>query len=145
VEFAYRSLRMGAIRVVREDSYRTVVRQSDDSEAESAAALLHDQCVICGPQHVPARVIVEWLRNCEHDHGETCNTEFRQSEDIRILLIDVVDKRLVLGSSACRYLTLNYVWGDISMLRMLKSTLKRYSAVASLDPQNPDIPKTIRM
>ena len=141
VEYAYR--RMGAIRVVREDNYRTVVRQSDDSKADSAVALLHDERVIRGPQRVSTRVMVEWLGNCEHDHGETCNTEPKQSEDIRILLVDVVDKRLVLESSTCRYLALSYVWGGVSMLRTLKSNLQKYSVVASLDPQNPDIPKTI--
>jgi hypothetical protein len=67
VEYAFR--RMGAIRAVREDNYRTVVRQSDDSKADSAVALLHDERVIRGPQHVSTRVMVEWLGNCEHDHG----------------------------------------------------------------------------
>jgi len=141
VEYAFR--RMGAIRAVREDNYRTVVRQSHDSEADSAVALLQDERVIRGRQHVSTRVIVGWLDTCEYDHGETCKAEPRQGEDIRILLIDVVDKRLVSGSSTCRYLALSYVWGDVSMLRMLKSTLKKYSVAGSLDPQNPDIPKTI--
>jgi hypothetical protein len=119
VEYAFR--RMGAIRAVREDNYRTVVRQSDDSKADSAVALLHDERIIRGPQHVSTRVVLEWLGNCEHDHGETCNTGPKQSEDIRILLVDVVNKQLVSESSTCRYLALSYVWGGVSMLRTLKS------------------------
>jgi hypothetical protein len=66
------------------------------------------------PEVIDFRIPTAWLARCEKVHGAQCdqrNLPKRYSNPIDIILVDVIDKCLVMKTTASRYFALSYVWG----------------------------------
>lgn len=58
-----------------------------------------------------ADAVEAWLANCEINHPPAAG-RLTQDSSMEITLIDVIDGRLVRGSTRSRYFALSYVWGN---------------------------------
>ena len=66
---------------------------------------------------VDLNLVREWLRICEHTHGETCESDWwrGKGEEDRLpstaRVMDVQDMMIVPIPHMCRYVALSYLWG----------------------------------
>ena len=69
--------------------------------------------------------VKDWIRRCEHQHGETChNPPWLKTHNMveRLKVIDVQKRCIVKAPSDCRYVALSYVWGEQELA--FKSTVQ---------------------
>ncbi|MCJ1460580.1 hypothetical protein MMC28_010962 [Mycoblastus sanguinarius] len=99
-------------------------------------------------------MIRNWISLCRIYHGEECNKAKLQDHEIghpsneipSFRVIDVVQNCLVGDVEKCDYITLSYVWGQVEVLRTLKSNIKILSRPGALElPEFQEkIPWTVR-
>jgi hypothetical protein len=98
---------------------------------------------------VSAPLLKYFLRSCETEHGDACNTSsqhLNNGNPISMLLIDVLEQRLVpfdLGSN-CRYIALSYVWGKVKMLQTTKDNLSTLMEEGSLIKVRDQLPRVVQ-
>lgn len=98
--------------------------------------------------HIDPGLIRGWIETCERDHnsGENPARMSRLKDPIDITLIDVVDQRLVRGSSSMPFCALSYVWGGVEGFRTTSANRAALELPGSLlQPQvSSQIPQTIK-
>ena len=120
---------VGELRIVTQSNHTEALRQGWEAKEQS----LEFQEVLeksDGPLHategqqVNIIQLKQWLNNCEHNHGSVCNSYRgsgpRYATGIPMIVIDVVDNCLVEATSAVKYFTLSYVWGNAEMSKTLR-------------------------
>jgi hypothetical protein len=77
--------------------------------------------------------IKNWVRGCHKEHLN-CDSIIatRFSQELEIIVIDVIQQRLVKVKSSCRYLALSYVRGGVTMLQTTRDNLAELMAENSL-------------
>ena len=112
---------------------------------ESSHACLSGRLIkpLCDPG-----LLRQWLKSCQDWHGPDCYTP-GWSELITPLvktqmrLIDVHQRCLVCTPTACRYIALSYVWGNVKAFQTTRSNVATLYQMNSLDEVSKDIPTTI--
>ena len=105
---------------------------------------------IVGGWEVDIDRVKAWLKLCEKHHSHDCMPS-RTSEysarrligSTKIRTIDLLSDCLVEISLDSRYLTLSYVWGDVSSVRLTKRNLAQLSTPGALSKARKDLPRTI--
>ncbi|CAH0046201.1 unnamed protein product [Clonostachys solani] len=130
---------------------------SDTYNSTDQLALVHRQDI---PDHQGKAKLVDsewldvntvrgWIETCERDHPNCRDSGLWPSEDsIRPnYLIDVIDRRLVLGDHATGdYVALSYIWGQAKTLRTMAGTLGQLleSGAFRNEEFGKQIPKTVK-
>jgi Heterokaryon incompatibility protein (HET) len=138
VEYGMRPV--GEIRVVSHSNYSQALRQGweDGGYLQPAhgkmpvyqAETLQSLDVMLprkdSNQQIDVNTLKVWLKDCDNNHGETCNRGFHESavnalsvDDVPLILIDVERWCLVESTSVEKYFALSYVWGKVDMLPTL--------------------------
>ena len=141
----------GELRVLTPTNYRQALRQAWQEESEASDTFetlledtdgpVHDN----GGQQVDFKLMRRWLKDCDHNHGPSCNHPRpgnRIKAEIDLIFIDVVKECLVFGSSSDEYLVLSYTWGKTDMCMTLLDNFydrRQPKALASVP-----FPKSIR-
>lgn len=98
--------------------------------------------------HIDPDLISGWIEICEtnHNSGDNPARMSRLKDPIDITLIDVVDQRLVYGSSSMPFCALSYVWGGVEGFRTTTANRAALELPGSLQqPQvSSQIPQTIK-
>jgi hypothetical protein len=107
---------------------------------------VHDRFIPSGvqPRISPAQICF-FLQQCEkyHDHSRLDDSRLYNTP-ITITLVDVVESRLVTGSSRDRYFALSYVWGELSMFQATMTNKPLLEIPGSLNKFAKEIPKLIQ-
>lgn len=95
---------------------------------------------------VNLKLIKEWMRICEEEHGPTCANVWKNVTDQLpqgARMIDVVQMAVVEAPQNCRYVALSYMWGNIKTdyITVLKNVEERRHT-SSLE--SVALPRTIR-
>lgn len=155
VEYGMRLV--GELRIVNPKNYMHTIRQGWEARYKHRKfSELMDEAgegKVDGPlrsaagQQVDIIMLKRWLNDCDHNHGEACNSSYsisgasaRYATDVPLVFIDVVDHCLVLATSAVKYFALSYVWGNVDMLQTLLANYKSRRQTGGL-PAN--LPNTI--
>ncbi|KAE9367519.1 HET-domain-containing protein [Stipitochalara longipes BDJ] len=87
-------------------------------------------------------LIRQWIQSCETTHGDICKLP---SLDLltacRIRLIDVLNRRLVDGTTSERYIALSYVWGTGNQFCLSKENQGDLRSLHGIEDQ--ELPNTI--
>ena len=120
-----------------------------NKERITISAYLQAQLTPKGTPHEPEsesrkaspEVLKGWLDNCELKHGEACHrsTNPRYTTHIPLVLIDVVDRCLVQGTSSTKYFALSYVRGEVYMPETRRDNYNSRCKSGGL----PELPATI--
>lgn len=141
----------GELRVLTPTNFRQALRQAweaDSDEQSTFESLLEDMdgpIYGKGGQQVDFKLMRRWLKDCDHNHGPSCNHPRpgnRIKAEIDLIFIDVVEECLVFGSSSDEYLVLSYTWGETNMCMTLLENVearRQPKALASVP-----FPKSIR-
>jgi hypothetical protein len=88
--------------------------------------------------------IKNWVRGCHKEHLN-CDSGIatRFSQELEIIVIDVIQQRLVKVKSSCRYLALSYVRGGVTMLETQKDNLTELMAENSLATHREHLSRTL--
>jgi hypothetical protein len=96
---------------------------------------------------VDPRLLRGWLKNCESNHGSSCNQgnyeTARYRLPIDITVIDVWSHCLIRTASDVRYMALSYVWGGVTMLESTRKNFAGLHRPGCLD-QRSDIPQVVQ-
>ncbi|PMD32184.1 HET-domain-containing protein, partial [Hyaloscypha variabilis F] len=107
---------------------------------------VHDRFIPSGvqPRISPAQICL-FLQQCEkyHDHSRLDDSRL-YNKPITITLVDVMESRLVTGSSRDRYFALSYVWGELSMFQATMTNKPLLEMPGSLNKFAKEIPKLIQ-
>lgn len=122
---------VGALRVLTPANLSDALRQKPPTEKstnffENTSELL--SFVNENEQRMNFTQIRQWAYDCQKNHGDLCNDlshSPRYHADIPLYLIDVTDDCLVYDTSAQRYLTLSYVWGQSYVPKTSKANVKQ--------------------
>jgi hypothetical protein len=100
--------------MIRQDNFRSILRQAHEAKKSSLSDLLGKQNSSIhaqSRQRDSIQLITDWLNTYEHDHSQTYSSFGTLSEpsEIGILLVDVVDRRLIQSTTFQRYFALSYV------------------------------------
>ena len=144
----YGMISVGALRILTPDNLLDALRQKPPAEKcttilENTSDLL--SFVNESDQTMDLVQIRRWAYNCEKNHGELCNNfshSQRYHADIPLLLIDVRNSCLVSDTSAQRYFTLSYMWGQCDIPKTLKANVKKRFERQSISQIQ--LPNTIR-
>ncbi|KAL8297104.1 hypothetical protein RB597_006273 [Gaeumannomyces tritici] len=141
---------VGELVLATEGSFRRTMRQGwEVADGLPLQEVMADPdgpiCTTEGGQLVNPRQLQTWLRDCDYNHGRTCNHP-RPGERIRmeipLMCIDVVKDCLVDTTSKERYLALSYTWGQVDMHMTLRKNVaerRRPGGLAAIP-----FPRTIR-
>jgi hypothetical protein len=92
-----------------------------------------DEEVVKSEEQVSFRLLRQWLRTCEKQHGVLCNEpRSKDHENLKLLLIDAVDRRLIEGDSSYRYFAISYVWGSVQMLQTTMENIEQLKSPGAL-------------
>jgi hypothetical protein len=81
-------------------------------------------------------LIKSWLSDCEDRHGDVCNAHRQTPNEAgTLLLVDVLNDCLSVGSFECRYFALSYVWGASEQFLTLVKNYGRLCKPGSLSMQ----------
>jgi hypothetical protein len=86
-------------------------------------------------------LLQDWVGGCESFHRHHRNEDMAL---IGLILIDIKERRLVEASSSSRYLTLSYVWGDITQYKITTAALNTLKRKDSLRLVEDEIPQIIK-
>lgn len=141
----------GELRVLTPTNFRQALRQAWQADMDTSNTFeafsedtdgpIHDK----GGQQIDFKLMRRWLRDCDHNHGPSCNhlrPGNRIKTEIDLIFIDVVKECLVFGSSSDEYLVLSYTWGKTEMYMTLLDNFderRQPHALASVP-----FPKSIR-
>lgn len=105
---------------------------------------------IVGGREVDIDRVKTWLELCENRYSHECmpsgTSEYsarRLSGSTKIRNIDFLLDCIVEISLDSRYLTLSYVWGDVSSTRLTKRNLAQLTTPDALSKARKDLPRTI--
>jgi len=93
--------------------------------------------------------VENWLCFCQKNHGDVCSRppspgrRKGSSSTIPVRVIDVNRQCIVIVEGNCRYLTLSYVWGQVTPLRLVKQNRESLMASNGLEMVRKHIPRTI--
>jgi len=88
-------------------------------------------------------MINSWLNDCENNHSNACNEHRTSVTEIgSLLLLDVIDGCVVVGSFKDRYFALSYVWGASKQFLTLAMNYDQLRQPGSLSMQ--PLAQTIR-
>ena len=147
----YGMITVGALRMLTPGNVTTALRQSPPPPVVRSALATNPlsetqvMTLTDGEQRVDFSELRRWIYNCHANHGELCNgleRRARYAQDIPLYLIDVRSNCLVLASSAKRYYTLSYVWGQVKIDKTVKANVQARMESGGLVLS--DLPKTIR-
>lgn len=100
------------------------------------------------PHLIDPYMIREWIKTCKTTHtpGDNPVRMSRLNNSIDITLIDVMDQRLIHGSSSMTFCALSYVWGDVKGFRTTSANRAALESPGSLQqPQvRSQIPQVIK-
>jgi Heterokaryon incompatibility protein (HET) len=116
VEHALR--RIGAIRIIAEENAMEVLRQAYEPGAVIDTTAAENVLADKSGQRVSCSLIRKWLSDCQSEHGATCNAlgvNLKDQDQMNIMLIDVIEQKLILASTAMKFFSLSYVWGQVSI------------------------------
>ncbi|WYZ42277.1 hypothetical protein EsH8_V_001172 [Colletotrichum jinshuiense] len=141
----------GELRVLTPTNFRQALRQAWEADVDTSNTFealsentdgpVHDK----GGQQINFKLMRRWLKDCDHNHGPSCNhlrPGNRIKTEINLIFIDVVKECLVFGSSSDEYLVLSYTWGKTEMYMTLLDNFeerRQPHALASVP-----FPKSIR-
>ena len=96
---------------------------------------------------IDLKLLKDWCTECEKNHEDCCNSAgFEPSfSDGPSLLVDVVRKCLVRGTTTSRYVTLSYVWGDVNHFVTTRAKLKHFFEPGALGSNGAveNLPRTV--
>lgn len=125
----------------------TEIRFLTDVESSDRSG---DALRVVGGWEVDMVRVEAWLRLCEEYHSHDCApskvSEYsarRLSGSTKIRVVDVSSECLVEISLDSRYLTLSYVWGDVSSVRLTKRNLAQLSTPGAIAMMRKALPRTI--
>jgi hypothetical protein len=97
------------------------------------------------PSQLDFDQIGAWLVACETGH-ERCHLASlsRTNQPINITFIDVIERRMVVATSAERYVALSYVWGKSKKYKAKMDTIDQLRVSGFLSKDNEDIPFVLR-
>lgn len=117
---------------------QTIAHTSSDAGTISRAQLLGEMADI--PR------IRGWISRCAMTHGPKCNPpDPRPSEepDLKLLLVDVQNMKLVESAWDSEYIALSYVWGQSKSLGCTKTNISRLRVDGSLRELRNELPRSI--
>ena len=87
-----------------------------DSRTDQLSAISTHEAMV--PRKIEPAQICGYLQRCEegYNHSRLDDNRLYHTR-INLILIDVIEGRLVRGSSRDRYFALSYVWGDVPMFK----------------------------
>ncbi|KAF2143502.1 uncharacterized protein K452DRAFT_269073, partial [Aplosporella prunicola CBS 121167] len=97
---------------------------------------------------VDARSIKRWLSKCEKTHTTCGKLATKNAQDLKLLLIDVFERKIINADSSFRYVALSYVWGshsydDSSMLQTTRASFEELKQTNALG-ESAKIPTVIK-
>lgn len=96
-----------------------------------------------GRRHFNFDAVRSQLRVCESSHSDKCNEVFGRETELKILLIDTQEMRIVEGTTQFRFFALSYVWGGTKTMSLTQSNLDLLRKPGSLIRFQNEIPQLI--
>ena len=75
----------------------------------------------------------KWKETCSSRHGMKCQRAMGILRPNSLRFIDVIDRCVVEAPSDCKYVVLSYVWGQVAMCLLTRSTAATFAQPGSLN------------
>jgi hypothetical protein len=130
------------LRAVSRVPMKTTALQAFNSDgAFSYGRMLH-------PNWIDPSIGRLWLSECEGNHGTACSQQgwdlaMRKPRSLRVIDVENLCIKEVMTTDSIRYVALSYVWGNATMVKLLRHNQRDLMVKHSLLGILPSLPRTI--